>query len=532
MRQLNYLWLPVLVIIGLWLDKPIISVLLIWCAMSIGLATLNDSARYTAFWLKKETNKVPWWFRSLFFPYYAWQKGETYIRTRKNIRKEPIKITSNLFISPTIHMTKEAMEKHNIDAMLDLSNPLNVTSWFNKDENIDYLSISFTHLKQNDLLRSLRWLHKQITQQKNCLIYCDDNSAAVVLSAYFLATNKVKFSALAMKEFKKQYPSLKLTEQQTQWLDQLSRNKSLALKQKAWLIANPVAGRGSWPEVKPDIVEQLSPFFDLHIHETTEEKIAESIAKQAITESVDLLIAGGGDGTIKEVATIAIEHNTSIALMPLGTANSLVHALQGSVAKLSPISNACKHIIEGVDTLIDTGKCNNETFLLLCGLGIEHKMVSAADRNKKNDSGALAYLQGFTESVINHQAKGLTVTIDEQPAKTVSIASLVVANAAPFTTMLAQGNGEPNFADGKLDLTWINALPDNTIPLASLADLAQSTLTDTHIGDNVQHSQGKQVIITADEPIDYIIDGETRQASALDIYIKPQALSIVMCADE
>lgn len=500
--------------------------------MSIGLATLNDSARYTAFWLQKETNKVPWWFRSLFFPYYAWQKGENYIRSRQNAKKAPINIAPNLFISPTIHITEEMMAEHKIEAMLDISNPLNVASWFNNNENIDYLSIAFSDTNQNDLLKSLRWLHQQVSQEKNCLIYADDNTAAVLLCAYWLATNNVKSSTLAIKEFKQHSTALNLSEQQQRWLDTLAKNKKLALKQTAYLIANPVAGRGNWPEIKPEIIEQLSAFFDLHIRETTKEISAETIAEQAVEHSADLLIAGGGDGTIKEVATVAIKHNISIALMPLGTANSLTHALQGSVAKLSPISNACNHIIEGVDTSIDVGKCNDETFLLLCGLGIEHKMVSAADRNKKNDSGVLAYLQGFTESVMNHQATDLVITIDEQPEKAVSIASFVVANAAPFTTMLAQGNGAPNFADGKLDLTWINAQPDNAIPFSSLADLAQASFTSTNLGDSVQHSQGKQVKIASEQGIDYIIDGEIRHAKALNIYIKPQALSILMRPDE
>lgn len=79
----------------------------------------------------------------------------------------------------------------------------------------------------------------------------------------------------------------------------------------------------------------------------------------------------------------------------MGTANALAHVLMGITSKFIPVEQACDLIIDGQTSIIDTAYCNNELVLLLAGIGFEQSMIEKADRESKNKSGQLAYLNGF-----------------------------------------------------------------------------------------------------------------------------------------
>ncbi len=111
---------------------------------------------------------------------------------------------------------------------------------------------------------------------------------------------------------------------------------------------------------------------------------------------------------------------------------------------------------------------SNLLLLLLVGLGFEHKMIQKADRDTKNDMGQLAYLTGLWEAIDENQSLSICMQLDDGETHTVDTTSLVVANAAPFTSVLAQGNGEPIINDGLLDITWIDASDSSSPPLLSI----------------------------------------------------------------
>lgn len=104
--------------------------------------------------------------------------------------------------------------------------------------------------------------------------------------------------------------------------------------------------------------------------------------------------------------------------------------------------------------------------------------------------------------------------------------SFVVANIAPFSTVLAQGGGAPQPDDGKLHITYL----DNTQSLGGrLVALSDLTLTSVGAQDEsnlFQYASATGVTITADKPIDYVIDGELYSDRRLEIKIRPQSLNV------
>ena len=72
-------------------------------------------------------------------------------------------------------------------------------------------------------------------------------------------------------------------------------------------------------------------------------------------------------------------------------------------------------------------------------------------------SASFAYLDGLWRAVNADVTLTIQLSLDDAEPTTLTTHSLIVANAAPFTSVLAQGDGEPNMTDGLLDITWLDA---------------------------------------------------------------------------
>ena len=105
---------------------------------------------------------------------------------------------------------------------------------------------------------------------------------------------------------------------------------SIASYRHAALIYNPFAGKlsGRHENLLGRVVNGLRAHgIGVEPRPTTGPRTAAAIARQAIAEGVDLILAAGGDGTINEVANGMIGSPVPLAVLPAGTANVLAMEL-------------------------------------------------------------------------------------------------------------------------------------------------------------------------------------------------------------
>jgi diacylglycerol kinase (ATP) len=88
---------------------------------------------------------------------------------------------------------------------------------------------------------------------------------------------------------------------------------------KITLIHNPGAGDGQ--DVKALVRLITDAGHDLR-HRSTKEDW-----KQLLTKPADLVVAAGGDGTVRRVALAAAEHGMPFAAIPIGTANNIAKSI-------------------------------------------------------------------------------------------------------------------------------------------------------------------------------------------------------------
>ena len=290
---------------------------------------------------------------------------------------------------------------------------------------------------------------------------------------------------------------------------------------KACLIFNPVAGQGN-PDVDlAEIESLLTPAIDLEIVVTTAECEPGELATAAIARGAEAIIASGGDGTLSAVAAALMSTNIPLGIISRGTANAFANAL----GLPTNIPEACESIVAGFTQTVDMARCNGLPMVLLAGIGFEAETVNLADRNAKNRFGMLAYILAGIKQVGSLSQFEVEIELADKTIS-VSAAAITIANAAPATSILAQGASEIVFDDGMLDLTIV-APATPLIAIATAFDLLSSTLRGmASQREDVGFLRSKYFKVTATPPQKVVLDGEVIGMTPIEVECIPGGLTV------
>ncbi len=108
-----------------------------------------------------------------------------------------------------------------------------------------------------------------------------------------------------------------------------------------------------------------------------------SEAQRALQDGCELLVAGGGDGTINTVASLLIEGDVPLGVIPLGTLNHFAKDL-GIPLELE---RAARVVLDGVICRVDVGEVNGRLFLNNSSLGVYPAIVRLRERYRAGGLG-------------------------------------------------------------------------------------------------------------------------------------------------
>jgi len=291
---------------------------------------------------------------------------------------------------------------------------------------------------------------------------------------------------------------------------------------EACLIFNPVAGQTDPEQDLATIRRLLEPSIKLDIRFTTIEVGADIIAKEALTQGVNLIIASGGDGTLSAAAGALVGTNIPIGLISRGTANAFASAL----GLPDTIEAACETIWGGATRIVDAARCNDLPMVLLAGVGFEAETVDRADRQAKNRFGVLAYMMAGIQEWRELEAFEVEIETEDKVIS-LTASAVTVANAAPPTSVLAQGPAGVIFDDGLLDITVV-APVSRTGALAASYHLLRTALNQTAATerDDIGYLRAQRVVIRTDPPQKVVLDGEIIGTTPIDVECVPGGLTI------
>lgn len=520
------------------LPNVVLQVAFGWVALSLGLVSSAYWFNSAGIFRKSQDGSIPWYISWSFVPflmgcqaYNTWARKHDKVPAIQKIDKQ-LYLACRLFPSDV-----EQLKREKIGAILDVTAEFDALEWTLVDENIEYLNIPV--LDHNvptvaQLNQAVNWLHTQVRKGNNVVVHCalGRGRSVLVLAAYLVCRDRNRQFTEVLKSINDIRQTARLNKWQLAGVEKMHQKQQIKIHKQAWLIVNPVSGGGKWSDEADHIKQTLSRYFQLKVLYTAKDKSAVQLAEQAKAQGADIIIACGGDGTVNEVASVLVDSDIYLGIIPMGTTNALSHTLFGVTSKFVPVPQALDILIQGHHQRIDTAVCNDSIMLLLMGLGFEHKMIQKADRETKNDMGQLAYLNGLWEAIDENQSLSIRLQLDDGETHTIDTTSLVVANAAPFSSVLAQGNGEPIINDGQLDITWIEASDTSPQQLLSMTELLFAGLTgrrDQQAETSaIHHQQAKKIYLTTDTQFKYVIDGELFEADDMRIEVKPKSLSVMI----
>ena len=250
------------------------------------------------------------------------------------------------------------------------------------------------------------------------------------------------------------------------------------------------------------------------------------MAKQAIASKPDLIIASGGDGTVSAVAGAVMKKDIPLGIIPRGTANAFAMAL-GITQQILPIRRACEIILAGKTRVVDAARCNGMPLILLAGIGFEAETVARADREAKNRWGSLAYIVAGWQQLEQQLMFDAEIEINGKTQK-FQAGAITVANAAPVTSIMAQGTGRVVVDDGLLDVTIATAETKLQAVVTMLGMLESALIHTNNEINNVVHLQTSKIKISADPPQKVVLDGEIIGTTPLVIETVPKALKVLV----
>ncbi|HEX2117067.1 MAG TPA: lipid kinase [Alphaproteobacteria bacterium] len=213
---------------------------------------------------------------------------------------------------------------------------------------------------------------------------------------------------------------------------------------RALLLVNRRARRGSAPIA--DALDLLrSGGLDVIAPAISDRAaIADSIRTHA--RDVDLVIVGGGDGTMNAAAPGLVETGLPLGILPLGTANDLARTL---ALPLTPVE-AARVILAGNTRRLDLGEVNGHLFFNVASIGFSAKLARGLTGEAKKRWGTFGYAVAAAQLLT--ESRPFTVYIDHDGStEEVRTVQISVGNGRFYGGgMTVEDTAQPD--DGRLDV--------------------------------------------------------------------------------
>ena len=299
--------------------------------------------------------------------------------------------------------------------------------------------------------------------------------------------------------------------------------------------------------------------------ETSPEDPGQGAADDALEQGCEVVVAAGGDGTVRAVAERlggSGSPEADLGIVPLGTGNLLARNLgvplgnpraafervlqnEGSPLDLGEVrvwpvaSGAGGGAGDGAGDGAGGGTGSDASaeqwhgFVVMVGFGIDAQMIVETDDELKAKTGWLAYVESLGRASAGTEVVEFSLQLDEEDPRTESAHTVLVANCGSIQggiTLLPDAAPD----DGELDLlvlraddagAWLDTMKnmvwDNGLKrLITRAGSAESSGSTAHL-------RARTVRVELPEPLAFEVDGDdVGEVAAFEVRILPAALRV------
>ncbi len=268
--------------------------------------------------------------------------------------------------------------------------------------------------------------------------------------------------------------------------------------------------------------------------ETSADDPGRGMAAEAVEAGCEIVLAVGGDGTVRAVAEALAGTEVHLGIVPQGTGNLLARNLG---VPLDDIPAALARVRDGEPQRIDIGWVEfgdeRRAFTVMVGFGVDAQMLVETDDDLKDRAGWLAYVEAMGRALAGTSMTDITLTLDDDAPTSVRGHTMLIGNCG-----MVQGGirllPDAVLDDGLLDLLLVSA--DGAL---QWLDTVRSVVWDNGIRrmlgggaeavstESTRHVAARRIVVELAEPQQFEVDGEELgEVSGFTATVQPGALTV------
>jgi diacylglycerol kinase family enzyme len=296
------------------------------------------------------------------------------------------------------------------------------------------------------------------------------------------------------------------------------------------LISNAWAGAVS-ARAKDAIAEVLRSDFNVDVVDTTSRDHATALARAAVDQEFDAVLAFGGDGTVNEAAQSLAGSDVALGILPGGSTNVMARSLGIPRRPVEAAAFAASRLRSRRVRRINLGRINERLFLFSAGMGLDAEVVRRAENDPegKRRRGPWLFLSQALEVAVTDYVGAQPVMTVEGGGRTHRALFVVCCNARPLTYF--KGLAVDACPWARLD-KGLDFLSFTQVRAATIPRLAWSLLVSrSHVRWQtvVYHHDVAAGWVRAERPVPVQVDGDyLGRYTAVAIHSVPNALSVLV----
>ncbi|HEY5877927.1 MAG TPA: diacylglycerol kinase family protein [Nakamurella sp.] len=232
---------------------------------------------------------------------------------------------------------------------------------------------------------------------------------------------------------------------------------------------------------------------------------ATAAVAEMIRGGADTVVVCGGDGTVRAAAEALVDTGVALEVVPTGTANLFAAGLDLPAEPAAVV----ELVTSGHRLVLDTGRCNDRTFTVMAGAGLDAAMIDETDDASgplgKDRLGVLSYVRAGLIHAHRPDPFEAEVTVDGTVFFDGMTTCVLVGNLGNLPGGLHAFSGA-SATDGLLDVAVTTAAG-----LRQWASLIISTARGRQeASPHARFAQGRRIVVKMSRKQRFELDGGTR----------------------
>lgn len=247
-----------------------------------------------------------------------------------------------------------------------------------------------------------------------------------------------------------------------------------------------------------------------------------STVDEALASAPDLLVVGGGDGTVSCAAGRVAGTGTTLGVLPLGTANDFARTLEIP----TDLADAVATLLDGRAVDVDLGRINGHPFVNVASIGLSVAVTQKLSSRLKKVIGPGAYPVATLRAYRSHRPFTARLEFpagDHEPIELHDLLQVAVGNGRHY------GGGNVVAPNASLDDHLLDVYAIERGRLRDHVSIARFLKDGSFVEhEKVHHLTTRRVRVVTDEELEVNLDGEIATTTPIDAVVESAVLRVVV----